>query len=101
MPPLRFAAAFCRGGIYPSLGCRKTPGLDGRPGRRYGFLVSAVSPVPRKRYPRRKIPAGCFWICQAIRTADTTRRPLPPPWVYSQVDRVMSLSPYLGVMPVS
>ena len=98
MPPLRFAAVFCRGGIYPSLGCRKTPGLEA--GRAMvSWPVSGRS--PGKRYPRRKIPAGYFWICQAIRTADTTRRPLPPPWVYSQVDRVMSLSPYLGVMPVS
>jgi len=38
-------------------------------------------------------------VYQETCTATTTRRPLSR--VYSQVDRVISLSPYWGVMPVS
>lgn len=45
---------------------------------------------------------GQLSICaevQLMRTAATTKRPLVR--VYSQVDRQMILSPYLGVIPVS
>lgn len=99
MPPLRFAADFSVGeGFIPPFAAGKRPAW-----RQAGLWFPGRFPAAlrEKDIPAGRYRRGYLWICQAIRTADTTRRPLPPPWVYSQVDRVMSLSPYLGVMPVS
>lgn len=81
---------------------RITAGMAKKPCRPYSFQI-----FPRQSFGlsysflriHRIFPARTGKRGQETRLATTTRRPFS--WVYSQVDRVMSISPYSASTPVS